>query len=81
MYDNFLQNQQIGYFTGKGSQPVHSSDANHKNCLLQIEMYDGQKKNKKPRGFMQSWFLFLNVGIFFMKVQLLWLLHSIGPSP
>ena len=22
--------------------------------------------NKKPRGFMQSWFLFLNVGIFFL---------------
>ena len=44
--------------------------------------------NKKPRGFMQNcccfvlYFRCLNVFCYiFIKVQLLWLLHSIGPSP
>ena len=43
--------------------------------------------NKKPRGFMQScccYFCFRCLNDFdciFVKVQLLWLLHSIGPSP
>ena len=46
------------------------------------------EKLKKPRGFMQSCFPFLciiNVVVIFyyifLNVQLLWLLHSISPSP
>ena len=46
-----------------------------------------QKKNKKPRGFMQSCFplCILNVWVsfyyIFINFQLLWLLHNINPSP
>ena len=48
----------------------------------------GFKINKKPRGFMQScfpvsvYFKCLSKFFFiFINVQLLWLLHSIGPLP
>ena len=63
------------------SPKTNPTDAHPKRSLKPI-------LNKKPRGFMQSCFSFLcilNVVVIFyyifINVQLLWLLHSIGPSP
>ena len=47
MYNHFLQKQEIGHFTGKGRQPVPSTDPKSKNCLLQLEVYSGVKRKRK----------------------------------
>ena len=51
-----------------------SSIYKYRNILVVNRRYDCEVihathscSNKKPRGFMQSWFLFLNVGIFFYE--------------
>ena len=51
--------------------PVPAQDKNerastHNYKLNQDVMYLDSTSNKKPRGFMQSCFLFLNVGFFFL---------------
>ena len=47
IFDNFLANQQLGYFSGKGTVLVEASDPRHKKCSLQIERCQTECKKKK----------------------------------
>ena len=47
MFNNFLQNQDLGNYTGKGTTPVESTDPNSRNSSLVIERYQEPKGKHK----------------------------------
>ena len=49
MFENFIRNQNLGHFSGKGTVPVESRDAKNRNSLLIIERYqEARRKQKRP---------------------------------
>ena len=49
MFENFLETQELGEFSGKGTKPVFPNDANHRNALIQIETYGNENTMKRKR--------------------------------
>ena len=49
MFDNFVENQQLGFYSGQGTEPVDSNHPNYKNSLLQILSQDTNKSAKRKR--------------------------------
>ena len=47
LFENFLNNQQLDYFSGKGTQPISSTDPNAKHSLLQVEKCEDVKCRKR----------------------------------
>ena len=57
LFDNFLENKELGNFTGKGSVPVESKDPNNRKSLLVIERYE-EKRRKRKIGELNMFMLF-----------------------
>ena len=49
MFEQFVNTQQLGNYTGKGTNPVDANDPNHRNSLLQIETYPNKGKTHKRK--------------------------------
>ena len=62
MFENFVENQKLQFFSGEGTTPVKSVDPNHRKCLLQMEDCETKRstrKRKKSSGSKYTYYFHL----------------------
>ena len=55
LFNNFLQNQSLGHYSGRGLTPVEQNDPNFKNSLLQVMRCPEKDKPKKCLKSKYTW--------------------------